>query len=190
MTKKDLRRHNKIKEELAQLDQDFEDVLEEIRFYYVERNMKKIKVAETKLKWVLREVNLRRTIDEEITLPKYVKMTWVGEEEDMPKDAEMEEYIAMFLTDNYNHNVYGFQWVVKGKDVFITSIRWNQWQILESDLKRCLKDCNVCVKNGEVEIYKDPSKKGVLLIKDIESKYVRAAKLKEAIKELEDNYYM
>ena len=69
MTKKDLRRHNKIKEELAQLDQDFEDVLEEIRFYYVESIMKKIKVAETKLNWVLMEVNLRRTIDEEITLP-------------------------------------------------------------------------------------------------------------------------
>lgn len=190
MTKKDLKRHNKIKEELAQLDQDFEDVLEEIRNHYVERNMKDVKIAETKLKWVLREVNLRRTIDEEILLPKYVKTTWVGNEEDMPKDAEMDEYIAMFLTDNYNHNVYGFYWVSKGKDVYITNIRWNQNQTLPIDLKKCLKGEIGSIKNGEVEIYKDPFNKGVLLIKDTTTKYVRAATLKETIKELESKYYM
>lgn len=40
--------------------------------------------------------------------------------------AYLEEFVAMFLTDNYDHDLFGFDWVVKGSTIYIKKIKWEK----------------------------------------------------------------
>lgn len=193
------RKCRKLCVEIQDLAQDFEDTLREIHDLYVKRDMKHLKGVEIRLHNIIRGINLRETIKEELSLPQYVKMEggmlplkeWWDKTNDMVKDhQDIEEHIAMFLTDNYNHNVYGFDWVVKGDDIFVNNIRWNENQILPNDLKLLLKGQIKVIENGMVSIYKDIDFKGSVLIKDKETNYIGRYTYKEAIKALESRYYL
>jgi hypothetical protein len=199
MNKKDYKRYKKIRAEIAQLNQDIDDCMTSIKMSYEQRDLKGAKKQNRVLENLLQMLYKRETISDELLLPKYVKLeNGYQDVKDFIKDNEwfedeetsiIEEYVSNYLLDETNHNLYGFNYVVKGNDIYVTKIRWNQYQILESDLKDVLKGNN-WIENDYVEVVKDITFKGCLLIKSKESSYIERCTLKEAIRELENKYVM
>lgn len=198
MNKKDYKRYKQIKLELEQLEQDKEDTLERIQELYDERNIKVdgVNGVFITLKNLLRDIGLRKTIMSELLLPKRIKIEdgyqdcidfWV--DNDLPhNDDDICEYISMYLTDSYNHNLYGFDWVVKGTNIYVNNIRWNKGQILVADLKHYAK--KDVLENDLVRVVRDVEL-GSYLITDKETKYTtRKWTLRETIEWLESHYYM
>ena len=199
MNKKDYKRLKAINGEIAQLNQDVENILSEIRESYIKRDLRDVKTLEKNLSRTLRLLNLRETIREELMLPKYVKLEnayqdikdFCEENENIPLHKGLiEEYISINLIDTYNHCHYDFTWVVKDKDIYVTNIRWNKNQILPNDLKMVLKGKKRIIKNDLVEVTKHMMFEGTLAIKHKGSNYFQGATLKKAIRILEDHYYM
>lgn len=198
MNKKDYKRYKKIGTEIAQLNQDVEDCMSALKECYETRNLNRAKRFNGSLNYLLKELYKREVIRDELLLPKHMKITNGYQDiQDFIKDNDweeeessvIEEYVSNCLLDETNHNLFGFTWVVVGKDIYVTNIRWNQYQTLECDLKDVLKGKHM-IENDYVEVVKDISFKGCLLIKNKESGYTRRYTLKEAIKELESLYVM
>lgn len=197
MNKRDYKRYKQIKLELQQLEQDENDTLNEISDLIKQRNTKGLKYLYSRLEHIIALKCLRETIREELLLPKWIKMEngmqplldWWHENYEMVEDyAEVEEHIAMYLTDNYNHNVYGFDYFVKGKDIYVTNIIWNENQILVSDLKHKAK--TDIVKNDFVEIIKSNTDKCWYLTDKRNGYTTSRTTLRETIEWLEKHYYM
>lgn len=199
MSKHDYKRYKEIREEIAQLEQDQQDTLKELQDAYVNRDRSNAKMLYKRLEIILNDLNIRETIRHELLLPKYAKIedgmscleSFWQDNDIEPNDEDIEEFAAMYLNDNFNHNVYGFNWVVKGRDIYITSIRWNEKQILKSDLKQLFKGKIRKIENWKVRITKHPFWEHTLVIVHKDSTYVQSANtLNKAIRILEDHYYM
>lgn len=200
MNKKDYKRYKKLRSEIAQLNVDLEDTYEEIKQLYIKRTSKGLRSVHIRLEYLLREINLRKTIEEEIVLPKHAKIDGGFQDvQDFIKDNDfedeettsiLEEYCSMYLTDNYNHNIYGFTYHVKGKDIYLTNIRWNENQTLPHDIKMVAKGKEDMIDNALFSVVKDPFFKGCVLINDKETKYTQRCSWKMGIRLLENQYYM
>lgn len=205
MNKNEYKRYKRIGAEIAQLHQDMDDTLSEIRELYIARDTKHLKGVRIRLENIIRETYLRETIREELLLPQYVKMedgmkpllAWWDEINEMDINLQdIEEHIAMFLTDNYNHDVCEFNYFVKGDDIYITNIHWNEKQILPHDIKLILKGELREIDNGFVHISRDMNlttfepNKGFVLIKHKLSGYVGRYTYKDAITCLMHDYYL
>lgn len=197
MDRRDYKRYKQIKLELQRLEQDESDTLNEISDLIKQRKTKGLKYLYSRLEHIITLKCLRETIREELLLPKWIKMEngmqplldWWHENYEMVEDyAEVEEHIAMYLTDNYNHNVYGFDYFVKGKDIYVTNIIWNENQILVSDLKHKAK--TDIVKNDFVEIIKSNMDKCWYLTDKRNGYTTTRTTLRETIEWLESRYYM
>jgi len=196
MTKKEYERYQKIGIEIDQLNQDLDDLTNEMKRLCAERkpfgNITK-QIAQT-----IQDIGLREGIREELLLPQNVKIKGGYSEVERilregyvcDKQVAIEEYISMYLTDNFNHNIHYFEWEVRDEDLYIAHIHWKQNQILAYDLQKLLKRDIEWISNAFIEICKDITFKGCVLIKDKRSNYIQRYPLKEAIKWLEDNYYM
>lgn len=190
MNKNQYKRYKEIGSEIAQLHQDMEDTLTEIKQHYIDRNLKSVRGAQIRLENIIRGIDMREVIREELLLPQYVKMEGAMRYvKDQPKSF-VEEFIAMYLTDNYNHNVYECTYHSDAKNIYITNIRWNKNQVLPRDVKRVLKGELDHIKNGHFEMYKYGMKEGMVLIKHKASNYVNAYTYKKAIKVMEEHYYL
>ena len=198
MNKKDYKRYKKIEVELAQLNQDYDDILKRMQEFYDERNIKcdGVNGQFALLKNTLKEIGLRKTIMQELLLPKWIKIEngfqecldfW--QDNQLPhNDSDICEYISMYLTDSTNHDLYGFNWVVKGKDLYVTNIRWNKNQILIYDLKHQAK--KDIVVNDLVEVVKD-QQVGTYYIHDKFTNYhTSRATFRQTVEWLESHYYM
>lgn len=201
MNKKDYKRLALIKEELGQLELDMEDSLRALENAFIKRDTREVKELEIRLSFILDDIALRRAIREEIELPKHYKIEGGFQEvQDFIKDNDwdkdetkelMEEYASMVLTDLTNHNLYGFTCVAKGNDIYITSIRWNENQLIEQDLKDLKKRKIKEVKNGFVKVYKHAFFTNSYLVVDRKWNIVRSVDtFKGLIRWLEDHYYM
>jgi len=198
MNKNSYKRHQVIKNEIANIRQDLLDSEEELKGAYIERNLKKAKYIKKRINLLLGSLYTRETIQGEILLPQQLKIEngvlvledfWKDNSIE-PNNSDFEEFVAMYLTDNYNHNIFGFVWVVKEKDIFVTKIRWNKNQILESDIKETIRG-KTQINNDFVTITKNRDKENSVVIVHKESGYVQEANtLKGAIKILRNHYYM
>lgn len=150
MNRKTYKRYQEIKEEISKLNEKIEESQDQLVALYTKRNTKGIRDLENALRWNIRERCQLVAIRDELLLPQYVKIE-NGVEEVLThiKDNNIgepylynfvEEYVAMYLTDEYNHDVEEFTWHCDEKNIYVTQIRWNENQILPIDVKRVIKD--------------------------------------------------
>lgn len=200
MNKKDYKRYKKVRVEIAQLNHEVDDTMDSIRLCYEQRDVKGARNLNLDLNILLEELFKREVIRDELLLPKYLKIKdGFQEVQDFIKDNDwdqleteslVEEYCSTCILDEGNHNHFDFYYHVKGKDIYITNIRWNEKQMLPHDLKRLLKKEIDAMENGYVLIKRHPIFKGLITIYEKGSQMGESFSYKEAIEYLENRYYM
>lgn len=200
MNKKEYKRYKKIRTEITQLNQDIDDTMNEIKYHYTQRDVRGARKLNLDLGILLEELYKREVIRDELLLPKYLKLEGGFQDvQDFIKDNDwdedeteelVEEYCSTYLLDYTNHNHFDFYYHVKGKDIYITNIRWNEKQMLPHDLKRLLKKEIDAMENGYVLIKRHPIFKGLITIYEKGSQMGESFSYKEAIEYLENRYYM
>lgn len=197
MNKKDHKRYNKLKEEISGLNQDIEDAENILLFMFRNRNMNGVAAWQKTISKLQYQLCQRRIIMEELLLLKhlviedgYTELVEFCEDNNWELTKELiEEYISNYLMDNYNRNIYGFQYGINNGNIYVNAIRWNEHQILKEDVKTVVKGDAKEMGNEQVHLIKTPHfKNGVVINHDGYS--TRVMTYKEAIKYLEDNYYM
>lgn len=199
MNKNQLKRYRKIGAEIAQFNQDLEDAERWLGDCYTRRDFNGARDTLKTIENIYHEIGIREVIRDELLLPQFVKLkNGINEIKDFMQDNEIvenyetfiEEYIAMNLTDNYNHNLFGFDWVVRGSSISVSNIRWNQHQLLECDLKSLLKGEISRIEIGDVHLNKHAHFKNAICLYDRREPNYKNLSLNEAIKWLEEHYYL
>ena len=199
MNKIQLKRYKKIGTEIAHLNQDIEDAQKWLDNCYIRRDFEGARETLKKIEDIYHEIGIRQVIREELLLPQSIKLeNAITEIEDFMKDnsivddyeAFVEEYVAIYLTDNYNHTLFGFDWKVRGSTIYVSNIRWNQHQLLSHDLK-CLIDGEISrIEIGDIVLIKNTSLENAICIYDQEEPNYQTLSLSEAIKWLKKHYYL
>lgn len=208
MNKNQLKRYKRIGEEIAQFHQDLEDAQKWLNDCYVRRDYDGARDTLKTIENIYQEIGIREVIREEILLPQYVKledaMNTIHEniKDDCKLDGDgewiltnygedfLEEFVAMYLVDNYNHCLFTFDWVVKGSTIFVSNIRWNQHQLLKCDLKELLKGMISRIDIGDISLIKNTHFKNTIVLYDRREPNYEKFSLNEAIKWLEEHYYL
>lgn len=197
MTKRQFKLYKKAKEEIALLNDEIEQLEYELQDLCDGDDAKSINQTTKRISLKLKErCDLKSYLDR-LVLPTHLVLKgglkdchdFLDDNKEMEMDLEstIEEYCAMYLNDNYNHNLYGFQWATKDNcdDIFITRIRWFENQLIKEDLKDILKGKIKSFKNRFVSIHKHAIFKNALTIENKKSGFFYMASYKKAINYLE-----
>ena len=199
MTKR-IKRYKALKEKMCSIDNELEEVIwGSMRELYEHRNLKEIKRFQEGIRKEIHTLSLIKTTIVELCLPTHLKIDngW-QDVQDFCKDNDFdletesksvaEEYVAMFLTDNYNHDVNEFVWVVKGADLWVSRIKWNDGQIIREDIKDIWKHKKRSVENCWVKIMGVDD--GIIIRFKEESEIEKCFSINETINLLESHYLM
>jgi len=197
MTRKQLKLYKQTKEEIALLNDEIDQLEYELQDLCDGDDLREInkttKVIALKLKKKYDLISYRN----KLILPTHLVLKdglkdckdFLQDNKEMEMDLEttIQEYCAMFMNDNYDHDLYGFQWATKDNcdDIFITRIRWFENQLIKEDLKDILKGNTKSFKNRFVSIHKHAIFKNALTIENKESGFFYMASYKKAINYLE-----
>lgn len=208
MNKNQLRRYKKIGVEITQLNQDLEDLQEWLDECYVKRDFEGAASTLKLITNTYHEIGVRRVIRDELLLPQSKELKGamktiekhIGEECKMVEGkweltdygmGFIEEFIASCLEDDYNHNIVTFEWSIEGSNIYVENIRWNQHQLLKSDLIDLLNGKLDRIEVGDIVLIKNTNMgEGVICLYDKEEPNYENYSLRATIQWLERHYYL
>ena len=197
MTRKQFKLYKQTKEEIALLNDEIDQLEYELQDLCDGDDAKEIKKTTQTIALKLKDKYDLVSYCDKLRLPTHLVLKdglkdcrdFLDDNKEMGMDLEttIQEYSSMYLNDNYDHDLYGFQWATKEDcdDIFITRIRWFENQLIKEDLKDILRGKTKSFKNRFVSIHKHAIFKNALTIENKKSGFFYMAHYKSAINYLE-----